>query len=66
MGKRREGREVALQLLFHWDLNVQQPVAGTELEMFWEFRPKLSARSVGRERANGTNGGILGGPPTND
>ena len=27
MGKRREGREVALQLLFHWDLNVQQPVS---------------------------------------
>jgi N utilization substance protein B len=41
MGKRREGREVALQLLFHWDLNVQQSLSGTELDLFWEFRPAL-------------------------
>jgi N utilization substance protein B len=41
MGKRREGREVALQLLFHWDLNVQQTLSGTELDLFWEFRPAL-------------------------
>jgi N utilization substance protein B len=39
MGKRREGREVALQLLFHWDLNVQQLLGATELDLFWEFRP---------------------------
>jgi transcription antitermination protein NusB len=41
MGKRREGREVALQLLFHWDLNVQQALSGPELELFWEFRPAI-------------------------
>jgi N utilization substance protein B len=41
MGKRREGREVALQLLFHWDLNVQQALGGAELELFWEFRPSI-------------------------
>ena len=41
MGKRREGREVSLQLLFHWDLNVQQSLSGTELDLFWEFRPTI-------------------------
>jgi N utilization substance protein B len=41
MGKRREGREVALQLLFHWDLNIQQSLDGAELELFWEFRPSI-------------------------
>jgi N utilization substance protein B len=41
MGKRREGREVALQLLFHWDLNVQQSLVGADLELFWEFRPSI-------------------------
>jgi transcription antitermination protein NusB len=41
MGKRREGREVALQLLFHWDLNVQQSLNRTELDLFWEFRPAV-------------------------
>jgi transcription antitermination protein NusB len=41
MGKRREGREVALQLLFHWDLNVRQSLSGAELDLFWEFRPAL-------------------------
>jgi N utilization substance protein B len=38
MGKRREGREVALQLLFHWDLNVRQPLTSEDLEFFWQFR----------------------------
>jgi transcription antitermination protein NusB len=42
MGKRREGREVALQLLFHWDLNIQQSLDVTELNLFWEFRPAMS------------------------
>ena len=41
MGKRREGREVALQLLFHWDLNAQQALSGPELDLFWEFRPAI-------------------------
>jgi transcription antitermination protein NusB len=39
MGKRREGREVALQLLFHWDLNVRQPLTSEDLDVFWNFRP---------------------------
>jgi N utilization substance protein B len=39
MGKRREGREVALQLLFHWDLNVRQPLTDEDLDFFWKFRP---------------------------
>jgi N utilization substance protein B len=39
MGKRREGREVALQLLFHWDLNVRGPIPDNELTPFWNLRP---------------------------
>jgi transcription antitermination protein NusB len=42
MGKRREGREVALQLLFHWDINAQQSLDATELNLFWEFRPAIA------------------------
>jgi len=38
MGKRREGREVTLQLLFYWDLNVRQPLTAKDLELFWKFR----------------------------
>lgn len=38
MGKRREGREVALQLLYHWDLNVRRPLDAEELNLFWGFR----------------------------
>jgi N utilization substance protein B len=38
MGKRREGREVALQLLFHWDLNVQKAPQEKDLDLFWELR----------------------------
>ena len=54
MGKRREGREVALQLLFHWDLNVQQSLSATELELFWEFRPTvLSVRTFAANMLNG-------------
>jgi N utilization substance protein B len=63
MGKRREGREVALQLLFHWDLNVQQPVAGTELEMFWEFRPALPGV---RTFATNLLNGVVAHQPTID
>ncbi len=35
MGKRREGREAALQLLFHWDLNLQAMPQEKDLELFW-------------------------------
>jgi N utilization substance protein B len=38
MGKRREGRETAVQLLFHWDLNVRQPLEETGLHEFWQLR----------------------------
>ena len=41
MGKRREGREVTLQLLFHWDLNARQPLGETDLDLFWAFRPAV-------------------------
>jgi transcription antitermination protein NusB len=41
MGKRREGREVTLQLLFHWDLNAQQPLDAADFELFWAFRPAV-------------------------
>jgi transcription antitermination protein NusB len=50
MGKRREGREVALQLLFNWDLNVQQPLDENQLDLFWKFRP-----AIPRLRAFATN-----------
>jgi N utilization substance protein B len=38
MGKRREGREVALQLLFNWDLNLREAPRAKDLELFWELR----------------------------
>ena len=41
MGKRREGREVTLQLLYHWDLNAQQPLTETDFDLFWAFRPAV-------------------------
>jgi transcription antitermination protein NusB len=43
MGKRREGREVTLQLLFHWDLNAHQPLDAADLDLFWAFRPAMPA-----------------------
>jgi transcription antitermination protein NusB len=38
MGKRREGREAAVQLLFHWDLNVRKALDETALAGFWQLR----------------------------
>ena len=38
MGKRREGREAAVQLLFHWDMNVRQPLEEADLNWFWQLR----------------------------
>jgi N utilization substance protein B len=38
MGKRREGREVALQFLFHWDLNARESAESKDLDLFWELR----------------------------
>jgi len=42
MGKRREGREVALQLLFHWDLNVREEPQSKDLDLFWELRDVIA------------------------
>ncbi|MBV9488556.1 MAG: transcription antitermination factor NusB [Verrucomicrobia bacterium] len=38
MGKRRDGREVALQLLFHWDLNGCEDLSADDLSRFWALR----------------------------
>jgi N utilization substance protein B len=54
MGKRREGREVALQLLFHWDLNVQKAPQATDLDLFWELRNVIAGvRSFAMTVLNG-------------
>ncbi len=39
MGKRREGREVALQLLYDWDLNGRTGLEADDLARFWALRP---------------------------
>ncbi|HEY0792876.1 MAG TPA: transcription antitermination factor NusB [Chthoniobacterales bacterium] len=38
MGKRREGREVAIQLLFHWDLNHCAAISAEDLDNFFNLR----------------------------
>src|SRR6201987_4069382 len=43
MGKRREGREAAVQLLFHWDMNVRQPFEKADLNGFWQLRTAIQA-----------------------
>jgi N utilization substance protein B len=54
MGKRREGREVALQLLFHWDLNVHEAPQATDLDLFWELRNVIAGvRSFATTVLNG-------------
>ena len=54
MGKRREGREVALQLLFHWDLNVQKAPQAPDLDLFWELRNVIAGvRSFAMTVLNG-------------
>jgi len=57
MGKRREGREAAVQFLFQDDLNKTDPAAVTEaLEQFWTLR-ESSART--REFATELINGVL-------
>ena len=56
MGKRREGREVALQLLFHWDLNIQHALTPEDLELFWQFRQ--TTRGIQLNAVNILNGVI--------
>lgn len=41
MGKRREGREAAVQFLFQGDLNPES--AGDPRDAFWELRPATTA-----------------------
>lgn len=54
MGKRREGREAAIQFLFQRDLNTTEP--GTTLEDFWHLRP---ATEKTREFSNAIIRGVL-------
>jgi transcription antitermination protein NusB len=56
MGKRREGREAAVQLLFHWDLNVHQPLEEADLEGFWQLR---TANQATKEFATRVATGVI-------
>jgi N utilization substance protein B len=54
MGKRRESREVALQLLYHWDLNLQEALTEDALARFWELRAATgSIRTFATQLARG-------------
>jgi transcription antitermination protein NusB len=54
MGKRREGREVALQLLFNWDLNLREAPQVKDLDLFWELRDAVAGvRSFATTVLNG-------------
>lgn len=54
MGKRREGREAAVQYLVHRDLN--RGSGPEDIESFWELRP---ARKATRDFALGLVTGVL-------
>ena len=56
MGKRREGREAAVQLLFHWDMNVRQPLEEADLNWFWQFR---TANQPTKEFATRVAAGVI-------
>ena len=56
MGKRREGREAAVQLLFHWDLNARQALDETGLTGFWQLR---TANQATREFATRVAHGVI-------
>ena len=56
MGKRREGREAAVQLLFHWDMNVRQPLEGADLDGFWQLR---TANQATKEFATRVATGVI-------
>src|SRR3954470_5861459 len=54
MGKRRESREVALQLLYHWDLNLHESLTDDALVRFWELRSATGpARTFATRLAQG-------------
>jgi transcription antitermination protein NusB len=57
MGKRREGREAAVQLLFHWDMNVRQPLEEADLNGFWQLR---TANQATKEFATRVATGVIG------
>jgi transcription antitermination protein NusB len=56
MGKRREGREAAVQLLFHWDMNVRQPFEEADLDGFWQLR---TANQATKEFATRVAAGVI-------
>jgi transcription antitermination protein NusB len=56
MGKRREGREAAVQLLFHWDMNVHQPLEEADLTGFWQLR---TANQATKEFATRVAAGVI-------
>ena len=56
MGKRREGREAAVQLLFHWDMNVRQPLEEADLHEFWQLR---TANQPTKEFATRVAAGVI-------
>jgi len=56
MGKRREGREAAVQLLFHWDMNVRQPLEEADLNGFWQLR---TANQATKEFATRVVAGVI-------
>jgi transcription antitermination protein NusB len=56
MGKRREGREAAVQLLFHWDMNVRQPLEEADLHGFWQLR---TANQATKEFATRVAAGVI-------
>jgi len=56
MGKRREGREAAVQLLFHWDMNVRQPLEEADLNWFWQLR---TANQATKEFATRVAAGVI-------
>jgi N utilization substance protein B len=56
MGKRREGREAAVQLLFHWDMNVRQPLEEADLNGFWQLR---TANQATKEFATRVAAGVI-------
>jgi transcription antitermination protein NusB len=56
MGKRREGREAAVQLLFFWDMNVRQPLEEADLNGFWQLR---TANQATKEFATRVAAGVI-------
>jgi len=59
MGKRREGRERAIQFLFQHDLNPPEDLAGA-LDQFWESQ---RAASIAGDKAVATWGQVVELPP---